>query len=119
MIALTPAAAAQLKRLLAEKKSPDLLLRLFVKPGGCRGFTYGMAFDDRVMHDDVVVEQDGVRIAVDPFSASLLEGARVDYSDALMGGGFTISNPRAAATCGCGRSFRARDRRGRPGSCCT
>lgn len=118
MITLTAEATTQLRRLLAEKNRPGLFLRLFVQPGGCRGFSYGMAFDDDMRDDDVVVEHEGVRIAVDPFSARLLEGARVDYTDALMGGGFTITNPNAVSTCGCGRSFRTRGARGNPQSCC-
>lgn len=118
MITLTPEATMQLKRLLAEKNRPELFLRLFIKPGGCRGYSYGMAFDDRMREDDVVVEQDGVRIAVDPFSARFLEGAQVGYTEALMGGGFTITNPQAVSTCGCGRSFRTKHDRGNPQSCC-
>lgn len=117
MITLTPQAATELRRLLADRASPDLFVRLFVKPGGCRGFSYGMAFDRELRDDDVVVEHEGVRLAVDPFSARLLQGAEVDYVDALMGGGFTIRNPNAASTCGCGRSFRTRQERGHPQPC--
>lgn len=118
MITLTSQAAEKLKGLLQEKQREDLALRIFVKPGGCRGYSYGMAFDSRVQEDDRTAEVDGVRILIDPFSAAFLEGAEVDYVDSLMGGGFTIRNPNAVSTCGCGQSFRTARQRGEPRSCC-
>lgn len=118
MVTLTPEASTRLRRILEEKKRPDLLLRIYVSAGGCRGFSYGMAFDSQVGEDDTVIEQDGVRIVIDPFSADLLRGACVGYTDSLMGGGFTISNPNAVSTCGCGQSFRTARDRGEPRSCC-
>lgn len=118
MVTLTAEASAQLKKLLQEKQRPDLMLRIFVQPGGCRGFSYGMAFDQQLREDDTLIEQDGVRIVIDPFSAEFLKGAEVGYVESLMGGGFTIKNPNAVSTCGCGQSFRTAKDRGQPRSCC-
>ena len=118
MVTLTAEASARLKRLLQEKQRDDLMLRIFVQPGGCRGFSYGMAFDQQLREDDTLIEQDGLRIVVDPFSAEFLKGAEVGYVESLMGGGFTIKNPNAVSTCGCGQSFRTAQDRGSPRSCC-
>jgi iron-sulfur cluster assembly protein len=105
MITLTPKAATKVKDLLSAKNRTDLGLRLYVSAGGCRGFSYGMAWDAPA-GEDAVFEQEGVRLIVDPMSEAYLEGAEVDFNDALMGGGFTIRNPNATGTCGCGQSFR-------------
>ncbi|WP_324716706.1 iron-sulfur cluster insertion protein ErpA [Carboxydochorda subterranea] len=118
MLTLTAEASARLRELLEQKQRPELLLRIYVQPGGCRGYSYGMAFDDKVREGDTVVEQDGLRIAVDPFSVEFLQGAEVGYVESLMGGGFTIRNPNAVSTCGCGQSFRTAKDRGKPQSCC-
>jgi iron-sulfur cluster assembly protein len=116
MVTLTPKAAGKVKDLLAQKQRDDLALRIFVSPGGCRGFSYGMAWDSPA-DDDAVVEIEGVRVCVDPMSAPYLDGAEVDFADALMGGGFTIQNPNAASTCGCGQSFKSKDGEGAPHAC--
>jgi iron-sulfur cluster assembly protein len=105
MVTMTPKAAAKVRDLLAAKQRTDLALRLYVSAGGCRGFSYGMAWD-APEPDDHVFEFDGVKLIVDPMSAMYLDGAEVDFNEALMGGGFTIHNPNAVSTCGCGQSFR-------------
>ena len=92
MITLTPTAATKVKTLLDAEGEPGLALRVAVRPGGCSGFSYEMFFD-------------GVRVVVDPSSASLLTGATLDYKDGLQQAGFAIDNPNAQRTCGCGQSF--------------
>ena len=88
------------------KENAGKALRIFVEGGGCSGMQYGMVFDDR-RDDDFSVEFNGIAVLVDPFSAKYLHGAVVDFSDSLTAGGFKISNPNAAQSCGCGKSFAA------------
>jgi iron-sulfur cluster assembly accessory protein len=104
-ISLTPGAAAKVKQLLAAEGDEALALRVAVRPGGCSGFSYEMYFDADVAADDIVKEWEGVKVLTDPASASMLGGATLDYKDALQGGGFTIDNPNATRSCGCGNSF--------------
>ena len=107
MITLTDPAASQLHRLLQEKGLSEQGLRIFVHAGGCAGLQYGMAFEAQARENDTILESQGVRLYVDPFSASYLEGACVDYEDGPGGVGFRVENPNAAKTCACGLSFRA------------
>jgi iron-sulfur cluster assembly protein len=116
MVTLTQGAADKLKSLMAEKGREDLAVRVFIKAGGCSGFTYGMALDEPKA-DDNVVESEGVRVVIDPMSARYLQGAEIDYVDSLMGSGFKIHNPNAVSTCGCGSSFRTAEDAGKPGCC--
>ena len=105
MITLTDAAADKVKDLIEAEGEPALALRVAVRPGGCSGFSYEMFFDSDVANDDVTTEYGGVRVVVDPSSAQLLEGATLDYKDGLQQAGFSINNPNAQRTCGCGQSF--------------
>ena len=106
MIALTDAAASKVKDLIeAEGEEGELALRVAVRPGGCSGFSYEMFFDSEIETDDLTIEQAGVKVVVDPSSAQLLEGATLDYKDGLSQAGFSINNPNAQRTCGCGQSF--------------
>lgn len=105
MITITPEAVTQLKSFLSEQGTPDHALRVFVAPGGCSGLQYGMTVEESAEDGDEVVETEGVRILVDNFSAMYLAGAEVDFVNSLMGGGFTIRNPNAVASCSCGHSF--------------
>ena len=105
MITLTDAAAEKVKDLIEAEGEPDLALRVAVRPGGCSGFSYEMFFDSDVASDDVLAEKGGVRVVVDPSSAQLLTGAVLDYKDGLQQAGFSINNPNAQRTCGCGQSF--------------
>ncbi len=107
MINVTPTAAQKLLGVLAEKNLPEHGLRVFVSGGGCSGFQYGMAFEDKSDEGDFVFDANGVRIFLDSASAMYLEGATVDYVDSLMGGGFRIENPNANTSCACGQSFSA------------
>jgi iron-sulfur cluster assembly protein len=107
MISMTPSAVDQLKAFLDEQGTPDHALRVFVAPGGCSGLQYGMTIDEAADEGDEVLETSGVRVLVDSFSAMYLEEAEIDYVSSLMGGGFTVSNPNAVASCACGHSFDA------------
>ena len=118
MITVSDAALGQLRQLIDTQQGPALGLRVFVQPGGCSGFSYGMGLDENPpREDDEITEVEGFKVYVDAFSARYLEGAEVDYVDALMGGGFTIHNPQASRTCGCGHSFQTADSAGTPNSC--
>ncbi|MDI3327484.1 MAG: iron-sulfur cluster insertion protein ErpA [Alicyclobacillaceae bacterium] len=116
MVTLTQGAADKLKSIMADKGREDLAVRVFIKAGGCSGFSYGMALDEP-KDDDQVVETSGIRVVIDPMSARYLQGAEIDYVDSLMGAGFKIHNPNAVSTCGCGSSFRTADDAGQPGTC--
>jgi iron-sulfur cluster assembly protein len=106
-LSLTSTAAGTIRRLLDEKNISNHGLRVFVAGGGCSGMQYGMAFEEKVQDGDLVVEDHGIKLIVDPISIFHLEGSSIDYiEDGLMGGGFKINNPNAVAACGCGRSFR-------------
>jgi iron-sulfur cluster assembly accessory protein len=106
IVSLTESAASQVKSLLGQPDNTDKFLRIYVESGGCSGMQYGMVFDER-RPDDSAGEVHGVTVLVDAFSADHLQGTVVDYVDALTGGGFKISNPKARHTCGCGKSFEA------------
>ncbi|HEY9556089.1 MAG TPA: iron-sulfur cluster insertion protein ErpA [Acidimicrobiales bacterium] len=105
MITLTQTAATKVKDLIEAEGTPELALRVAVRPGGCSGFSYEMFFDTDVADDDKLTDEGGVRVVVDPSSADLLQGATLDYKDGLQGAGFAIENPNAQRSCGCGKSF--------------
>src|ERR671922_1780174 len=104
MINVTEAAASKIKELLAEENKADSGLRVFVQGGGCSGFQYGLMIEESGGVGDMQFESNGVRLFVDPVSISYLRGAEVDFVDTVTGGGFTIKNPNATSTCGCGQS---------------
>ncbi|MEP6658348.1 MAG: iron-sulfur cluster insertion protein ErpA [Acidimicrobiales bacterium] len=105
MITITDSAASKVKELIDAEGNPELALRVAVRPGGCSGFSYEMFFDSDVAPDDQLVDYSGVKVIVDPSSAQLLTGATLDYKDGLQQAGFSINNPNASRTCGCGNSF--------------
>ncbi len=105
MIALTDSAATKVKQLIDAEGDTSLALRVAVRPGGCSGFSYEMFFDTDVASDDVTADYNGVKVVVDPTSAQMLTGATLDYKDGLNQAGFSIDNPNAQRTCGCGSSF--------------
>ena len=105
MITVTDTAAAKVKALIESEGDDALALRVAVRPGGCSGFSYEMFFDSDVAADDVAHEVQGVKVVVDPSSAELLQGAVLDFKDGLQGAGFSIENPNATRSCGCGKSF--------------
>ena len=104
-IEFTEAAAAKLKTLVEEEENDRLMLRVYVTGGGCSGFQYGFAFDEEHQEDDTEVMRDGVKLVVDPLSFQYLVGSEVDYKENLEGSRFTVQNPNATSTCGCGASF--------------
>jgi iron-sulfur cluster insertion protein len=106
-IVVTEAAAGKISTLLAEENKTEAGLRVFVQGGGCSGFQYGLMIEEGTGDAEVdqIFQSNGVQLFVDPISIRYLTGAEVDFVDNLMGGGFTITNPNAKTTCGCGQSF--------------
>jgi len=98
-------AASKITEILAEENKQDSGLRVFVQGGGCSGFQYGLMIEETPGSGDQVIESNGIRLFVDPISIRYLKGAQVDFVDNIAGGGFTIKNPNARSTCGCGQSF--------------
>ena len=105
MITLTDAATSKVGELITAEGEDGLALRVAVRPGGCSGFSYEMYFDTDIAGDDQTADFSGVKVVVDQSSAMLLEGATLDYKDGLDESGFSIDNPNAQRTCGCGQSF--------------
>lgn len=101
----TDAAANKVKQLVEEEENPNLKLRVYVTGGGCSGFQYGFTFDEDQADDDTVIPNQGVKLLVDPMSYQYLVGATVDYTEGLKGSQFSVTNPNAETTCGCGSSF--------------
>jgi len=105
VINVSSTAASKIAELLAEENKQESGLRVFVQGGGCSGFQYGLMIEDAPTDTDQVFQSNGVRLYVDPISVRYLKGAEVDFVDNIAGGGFTIRNPNAVSTCGCGQSF--------------
>jgi len=117
VVSMTSRAADKLKEIIQEQGRADLALRVYVTPGGCSGFSYGMTFAEGIEEGDAVVNTDGVRIVVDPMSAMYVKGSEIDFVDALMGGGFALRNPNAVSSCGCGQSFKTAGETGTAKAC--
>ena len=106
MINVSETAAAKINELLIEEQKAGGGLRMFVQGGGCSGFQYGLMIEENGQSSaDQVFESNGVKMFVDPISIQYLKNAEVDFVDTITGGGFTIKNPNAKSTCGCGSSF--------------
>jgi len=105
VITVTETAASKIKELLAEENKSDSGLRVFVQGGGCSGFQYGLMIEENGGVGDQTFDSNGIKLYIDPVSLSYLKGAEVDFVDTITGGGFTIKNPNATSTCGCGQSF--------------
>lgn len=103
----TDAAARKVGALIAGEGNPNLMLRVFVQGGGCSGLQYGFEFDEQMQDGDTCIENQGVKLLVDPMSFQYLGGAEIDYREGLEGAQFVIRNPNAQTTCGCGSSFSA------------
>ena len=101
---LSPSAAARVAAIAAKQGKPAIL-RLSVEGGGCSGFQYRFGLADGPEADDLIVEQDGTTLVVDPVSLDLVAGSVVDYVESLGGAAFKVENPNAASGCGCGSSF--------------
>lgn len=104
-LVFTADAAAKVRELMQEEGNDALKLRVYIQGGGCSGFQYGFEFDESQNEDDLAITTDGVTLLVDPLSLQYLMGATVDYSETLRGAQFSIRNPNARTTCGCGSSF--------------
>ncbi|MDQ6886262.1 MAG: iron-sulfur cluster assembly accessory protein [Gemmatimonadota bacterium] len=108
-VTVTPGASVEVRRFMeAEGVSGEQGgLRVSVQPGGCSGFKYGLLIEEQAAEDDVILDQDGYRVFVDPFSAQYLNGVTIDYASSMQGSGFTFKNPNSTGGCGCGSSFNA------------
>ena len=107
-ITVTSTAAAEVQRFMEEQGATAAAgLRVAVLPGGCSGFQYGLNIEDESQDDDEILESNGIRLFVDPFSGQYLDGVEIDYVTTMMGSGFTFKNPNSTGGCGCGSSFTA------------
>ncbi|HLX39864.1 MAG TPA: iron-sulfur cluster insertion protein ErpA [Ktedonobacteraceae bacterium] len=116
ILSITPTAAEKVRELLEQENDPSLALRIFVAGGGCSGLQYGMTLDE-MQDGDTTVEQSGIKVLVDEMSLGYINGSQIDYVDSLMGAGFTVNNPNAVSSCGCGHSFKTADGGGEARSC--
>ncbi len=116
VITITPTAAEKVRELLTQENDPSLALRIFVAGGGCSGLQYGMTLDEE-QDGDTVITQGEFKVLVDEMSLGYINGSQVDYVDSLMGAGFTVNNPQAVSSCGCGHSFKTADGGGEAKSC--
>ena len=116
VLTVTPAAAGKVRALLEQENDPGLALRIFVAGGGCSGLQYGMTLDEE-QEGDTVISQGEFKVLVDEMSLGYINGSEVDYVDSLMGAGFTVNNPNAVSSCGCGHSFKTASGGGEAKSC--
>lgn len=105
MIEITESAKTKILDILAEENNPKMSLRTFVQGGGCSGFQYGFTLDEEHNEDDFEIPLDNFKVLVDAMSMQYLQGAVIDYKEDLQGSSFSIKNPNATTTCGCGSSF--------------
>ncbi len=105
-ISVTSTAVTEVRKYMEENGTPgDAGLRVGVLPGGCSGFQYGLNIEDEAAEDDLIVEIEGLKLFIDPFSMQYLDGVEIDYVTTFQGSGFTFNNPNASGGCGCGSSF--------------
>lgn len=104
-ITITESAVTKITDIIIDENNPAVKLRMFVQGGGCSGFSYGFTLDEVKNEDDWEIPAGSLSVLVDSMSAQYLEGAIVDYKEDLMGSSFSIKNPQAVSTCGCGSSF--------------
>ncbi len=117
IVKITEAAAYQIKDMMKEHEEENAYLRVGVKGGGCSGLSYGMGFEHEINEEDQILEQHGMTILIKREDAPILNGTIIDFKQSMMGGGFTIDNPNAIASCGCGSSFRTAQNTGTPEEC--
>ncbi|WP_227397144.1 HesB/IscA family protein [Jeotgalibacillus aurantiacus] len=117
VIKLSEAAALQVKDMMEQAEEQNAFLRVAVKGGGCSGLSYGMGFEHEVTDEDQQEAHHGITVLIKKEDAPILNGTEIDYKQSLMGGGFTIENPNAIASCGCGSSFRTATKAGTPENC--
>ncbi len=116
VITMTSTAGERVRDLIQQENYPALGLRIFVAGGGCSGLQYGMTLDEE-QEGDTVLSEEGFKVLIDEMSLGYITGSEVDYVDSLMGAGFTVNNPNAVSSCGCGHSFRTADGGGQAHSC--
>jgi iron-sulfur cluster insertion protein len=104
-VTVTESAARRIKAIIAAESKPGLKLRISVSGGGCSGFQYGFALDEKGEPDDILVEKDGAAVVVDGMSLMYVLGSQLDFVEDLTGSYFRVSNPNATSSCGCGSSF--------------
>ena len=105
-VMLSENAVNKLQELIKKNGTPeDTYLRMYVAGGGCSGFRYGLALDNKIHEGDEVVQANGVKVVIDPNSREYLDGSSIDYVESVAGSGFMVSNPNNWSTCGCGQSF--------------
>ncbi len=104
-IQVSEGAIRKVRELVEEEANPNLCLRVYVTGGGCSGFQYGFSFDDERAEDDTCIQKEGVTVLVDALSYPYLVGSQLNYEQGLQGARFTVTNPNATSTCGCGESF--------------
>src|SRR6185312_610910 len=105
LVTITPKAAEKVIAFMAEEAEKPQFLRVYVQGGGCSGLSYGMGFEKTSEEDDLVIEENGVKMVIDSYSVDYLKGANIDYIESLMGAGFKINNPNVTKSCSCGSSF--------------
>lgn len=108
-VMLTNSAAKAVDDLMAKQDLEGYALRVFIKGGGCSGYQYGMALENRIRDEDYVFENHGVRVVVDEMSIQYIHGSNIDFVEDIMGSGFKVENPNAMSSCGCGSSFRTEE----------
>ena len=109
LVTVTAVASAQVAKFMQQEAVDPAKggLRVSVQPGGCSGFKYGLLIEDEPAEDDLIVDQGGWRVFVDPFSAQYMSGVTIDFVSSMQGSGFTFKNPSSTGGCGCGSSFSA------------
>ncbi|HYB03238.1 MAG TPA: iron-sulfur cluster assembly accessory protein [Nitrososphaerales archaeon] len=105
IVTLSPLAIERVKEFMAKDKNQANGLRIFVAPGGCSGYQYGMVLENNAKGDDISWSEGGINVYMDTQSARLMEGAEIDFVETIQGSGLKISNPNAVSSCGCGNSF--------------
>ena len=104
-ISISKSASSKVSSLIAKEDNADLRLRVFVSGGGCNGFSYGFTFDEEINSDDAIISNEDISVLIDSMSYPYLVGSEIDYIEDLSGAQFSVRNPNASATCGCGNSF--------------
>jgi iron-sulfur cluster assembly protein len=117
MITVTEQAGLKIKEMIENEEDQNVYVRLGVKGGGCSGLSYGLGFDPEKSENDTELEFQNIKFLIDNESAPILKGVVIDFKESLLGGGFTIENPNAIASCGCGSSFRTATNAGTPEEC--
>lgn len=118
VINITEDAKSQIEEMMKEEEDQSVRLRFGVKGGGCSGLSYSLGFEHDVNEElDHTEESNGIPLIIKKFDIDVIEGTTIDFKQNMMGGGFTIDNPNAIVSCGCGSSFKAKERAGAPENC--